>query len=70
MMCAEINKHVADLLNHVFENGMQKEYKEMLDHYHTERPSNCHGLVERNTQVLDALKINDKKDRFSNERGQ
>ena len=55
----EIDKHIVTMVNHVFDNGMQKdEYKEILEDDIVKRPSNCQALalVECNTQMLDALK--------------
>ncbi|MPC54872.1 hypothetical protein E2C01_048800 [Portunus trituberculatus] len=63
---AGIDKHVADV-NHVFDNGLrEEEYKEILDDVATKRPDNCHALapVNCNSQVLDALKTDDKKADF------
>ncbi|MPC41555.1 hypothetical protein E2C01_035154 [Portunus trituberculatus] len=58
----QIDKQVADMVNHVFDYGLQK-YKEILDDDSTKRPSNCHFLapIECNLQVLDVLKTDAKK---------
>ena len=63
----EIDKHVATMVNHVIDNGMQEdEYKEILEDDIFNRPSNCQALapVECNTQVLDALKADANKADF------
>ncbi|XP_045104750.1 uncharacterized protein LOC123500137 [Portunus trituberculatus] len=66
-MSAGIDKHVADMVNHSFDNGLREEkYKEILDDVATKRPDNCHALapVDCNSQVLDALKTDAKKADF------
>ncbi|MPC69179.1 hypothetical protein E2C01_063394 [Portunus trituberculatus] len=64
---AGIDKHVADMVNHVFDNRLrEEEYKEILDDVSTKRPDNCHALtpMDCNSQVLDALKTDAKKPDF------
>ncbi|MPC61306.1 hypothetical protein E2C01_055376 [Portunus trituberculatus] len=63
---AGIDKHVADMVNHVFDSGLREEYKEILDDVATKRSDNCHALapVDCNSQVLDALKTDAKKADF------
>ncbi|XP_050706773.1 uncharacterized protein LOC126992160 [Eriocheir sinensis] len=63
----DIDKQVADMVNHVFDNGLRdEEYKEILDDDSARRPGNCHALapVDCNSQVLDALKADAKKGDF------
>ncbi|MPC62364.1 hypothetical protein E2C01_056447 [Portunus trituberculatus] len=62
-----IDKHVADMVNHVFDCGMHEdEYKEIMEADVVKRLSNCLVLapVECNTQVLDALKTGVRKTDF------
>lgn len=66
-VAAEIDGRVADMVNHVFDNGLrEEEYKEILEDDVTKRPSNCEALspVDCNAQVLDALKPDAKKTDF------
>lgn len=63
----DINKQVADIVNHVFDNGLRdEEYKEISDDDSAKRPGNCYALapVECNSLVLDALKTDAKKAGF------
>lgn len=63
-VAADIDGQVADMVNHVFDNGLRdEEYKEILEDDAIKRPSNCEALspVECNAQVLDALKPDAKK---------
>ncbi|MPC76523.1 hypothetical protein E2C01_070939 [Portunus trituberculatus] len=62
-----IDKHVADIVDHVFDCGMREDkYKEIMEADVVNRPSNCPALapVECNTQVLDALKTDARKADF------
>lgn len=62
-----IDNQVADMVNHLFDNGMRDEdYKDIMEDECTLRPSNCHALtpVECNAQVLDALKTEARKADF------
>ena len=64
---AEVDKPVADMVNHVFVCGMREdEYREILEADVVKRPSNCPALapIECNTQVLEALKTDGKKADF------
>ncbi|MPC60966.1 hypothetical protein E2C01_055028 [Portunus trituberculatus] len=65
-LSAGIDKHVANMVNHVFDNGLQEEYKGILDDIATKRLDNCYALVpvDCNSQVLDALKTDAKKADF------
>lgn len=60
----ELDKEIADMVNHLFVNGMRVEdYKGIMEDEVTLRPSNCHALtpVDCNTQIQAALPVEVKK---------
>ena len=60
----DLDKQVAAMVNHLFENGMREEdYKDILEDEITKRPSNYQALtpVECNWQVLDELNAEARK---------
>ena len=42
---AKFDGQVADMVNHMFDNGLREEYKEILNDDSTKRPNNCHALA-------------------------
>lgn len=64
---SDIDKHVADMVNHLFDHGLRDQtYKDIVEDELAKRPGNCPALipVECNSQVLDAMKQDARKADF------